>query len=167
MAYDQEKRKEFKKTDIKIRYIIIICVEDFDQETIQDIKSAKEMWDYLYNKYFDIRASVNSAHLVDLTTYKMGPEMQVSNTWIEIKRLRAKVVSSNKNIEKLFNKKEFFQILLRALPKEYKVIRDSISTFQGPVDERIRIIQDKKDYLRRKDSVFAVFQRKYQPGRTQ
>jgi hypothetical protein len=43
MAYDQEKRKEFKKTDIEIRYIIIICVEDFDQEAIQDIKSIKEI----------------------------------------------------------------------------------------------------------------------------
>jgi hypothetical protein len=100
---------------------------------------------------------VNSAHLVDLTTYKMGSEMQVSNTWIKIKRFRAKVVSSNKNIEKLFNKKQLFQILLRALSKKYKIIRDLISTFQGPVNERIRIIQDKKDYFRRKNLVFAVF----------
>ena len=93
--------------------------------------------------------------------------MQVSNVWIEIKRLRAKVVSSNKNIEKLFNKKEIFQILLRALSKKYKIIRDLISIFQEPVDQRIRIIQDKKNRLYKKDSALAVFQRKYQPGRTQ
>jgi hypothetical protein len=79
MAYDQEKRKEFKKTNIEIRYIIIICVEDFDQEAIQDIKSTKKIWNYLYNKYFDIRISVNSAYFVELTTYKIDPEMQVSD----------------------------------------------------------------------------------------
>ena len=43
MAYDQEKRKEFKKADAEVRYIITICVEDFDQEAIQDIKSIKKI----------------------------------------------------------------------------------------------------------------------------
>ena len=43
MAYDQEKRKEFKKADTEVRYIIIIYVEDFDQEAIQDIKSIKKI----------------------------------------------------------------------------------------------------------------------------
>jgi hypothetical protein len=43
MAYDQKKKKEFKKANIEIRYIIIIYVEDFDQEAIQDIKSIKKI----------------------------------------------------------------------------------------------------------------------------
>ena len=116
------------------------------------------MWDYLYNKYFDTRASVNSIYLVDLITYKMDPEMQVGDAWIKVKRLRAKIVSLNKNIKKLF------QILLRILPKKYKVIRDLMSTFKGAINEKIRIIQNKKDRLRNKNTVLAAFQKKFKSG---
>lgn len=156
---DEDKRKKHKKADAEARYIIMICVDEFDQEAIRTIKDAKSTWTYLQKKYTDTRASVSSRYLVELTTFKMAEGVLIEEAWIQIKRIRSKVVAAKKEMADSFDEAELFQILLRALPKEYEALRDSMTAYQGPVDEKLRMLQDKEDRMISEGSALVAYRK--------
>ena len=147
-ATNIDKEKEWKKADAEVKFIIITCVEGFDNESVRKLKTAKDMWEQLHSKYFDKRPSIGSAYLNELVTYKMRDDITIEGAWTELQHLRSKVIMTDSTLKEAFKEEKLFHLLLRSLPPADDAIRDSMEAFQGTVEDKLRILHDKEDRLK-------------------
>ena len=144
----EEKRKQWKKDDAKVRYILTICLNEYDQEDCAEHINAKESWTYLEKKYLDKRPSVGDHYLVQLMTYKMKAGDTIEDAWGELSRIRRQIRETKPEMAKAFEKNELFQRLLAALPDGYGTIRDSLDAqINLDVDVKIQMLKDKEDRM--------------------
>lgn len=143
-----EKKKQWNRDDAKVRYILTICLNDYDQEDCAEHTTAKESWAYLEKKYLDKRPSVGDHYLVQLMTYKMKAGDSIEDAWAELSRIRRHIRETKPDMAKTFEKNELFQRLLAALPDGYATLRDSLDAQVNiDVDVKIQMLKDKEDRM--------------------
>ena len=162
---NEDRLKQWKKADAKVKYNITICTDGYDSEGIRGMKTGKEMWNFLHDKYYDTRTSLAAKYLADLTAYKVPEGVKLEDAWSQLKKLRDRVTMFNKGLGEAFNEENMFQMLLRALPTSYTTIRDAMATYTGGIPARMRLLKDKEDTILEEAALITKPTRRYKPRR--
>jgi hypothetical protein len=158
-ALNVDKEKEWRKSDAKARFIITTCVGEFDQEDIADLTTAKQQWDLLWKKYNVQRASTQESYLDQLVNYKMSDDLTIEQAWTQLNRLRKRLVEAHPEMIASFSEERMFQRLLKALPRTFDVVRDSMDALMTmPAGEKLKILLDKEDRLKKDETALIAKQ---------
>lgn len=157
-----EKVKEWKKADGKNKYVIDICIDEFDKEDTADEQTALAMLEILKKKYKDTDEAFGSSKLTELTHYVMGENATIDEAWTQLRKLRREVVELKPQASTLFTQEELFQRLLEALPSEYLTVRDTLRSQLGlTVDSKLEVLRRKEKDLKG-DSAMAAYSKGFQ-----
>ena len=137
--------------DAKAQFILIQCIGTEDKERTADETTAKDIWVSLWKKYKKKLKTTGRQYIEDWATYKKSPDKSIDETWTEISSLARKIKETQPGYEVLATVSARIQSLLKSLPDEYSVIRDTIDT-QGETDHEVIIqkLQEKEAELSRK-----------------
>lgn len=153
---NQEKVEKWKRDDAKVRYTLRICLNDFDNEDVAELTSARGIWERLRKKYTDTRDSTSTSLLARLTTYKKPEDMSIRQAWGDIQRLRRQLKDADAEMALVFKEDKLFRIFLASLPLSYSAIRDTLATTEISVDNKLRRLKDKEDELLITDTQVAM-----------
>ena len=146
LDFDEKDTKS--KFDARAQYQLIACIDDDDQKLMTKLKTFKEIWKILINKYKEKFQTTERQYLQKLMNYKKSSDMTIETIYIDIIKKSRKVASLQSDMTNLINSKRRFQTLLQFLSFEYDVIRDAIDAQDNSnVDRFIQKLQEKKTQL--------------------
>jgi len=147
---------KWERDDASATYTMLICLGDFDQELVEDLKSANEVWKKLKAKYYNKRIGTKAGLIERLYTYRMNEDTGVEEAWLELARIRRQLKEIDPVTAKSFDEEGLFQRLLRALPSKYTAIRDAIDGMDlRSVEHRMGVLKDKEDRLNEETALIA------------
>jgi len=117
-----------QKTDTKILYWLIICINADNQKYLMNKISTKNVWNVLKFKYKKKLQMMKKQYLMKFVEYKMSENVFIDEIWIYLSKLSRKIVATQFDMIDLFKSKWRFQTLLQTLLNEYIVIHDVINT---------------------------------------
>ncbi|KAL8643087.1 MAG: hypothetical protein Q9228_000267 [Teloschistes exilis] len=115
-----------RKPNAKARHYIMMYIDEDDQDIVMFEEDAKNIWNKLKDKYKERLQTTNRQFVQDYMTNTKPVDKTIREAWLEIIKLARKVHNYQPELEKLVTKEYRFQILLRSLPGEYIVIRDTL-----------------------------------------
>ena len=62
--------EKYAKAEAKMRYTIMICVDDIDGKLIKDCGSVRTGWKVIWSKYSIIRSATSREEQIQLTNYQ-------------------------------------------------------------------------------------------------
>ena len=127
-VFNPEKNKQWKKDNAKAKIIVLKALGEFDYDAVSEHTSVKEIWAYLQKRNYDDRDSVGLSSLQALVTYKKSADMSITDAWIDIGKIKARLAQSDSTMAKSFGQEQKLMLLFQGLPDEYMVLKD---TFQG------------------------------------
>jgi len=141
--------EKYAKAESKVRYTLMICVDDIDGKLIKDCGSVRTGWQTIWTKYSVIRPATSREEQIKLTNYQWEENQTIDNAWIEIKSLRRKVVRSNPKLDKAYDDNMLLQFLMPALPEDYAV---TVATLDAQpnltVLDKLVALRNREDVLR-------------------
>jgi len=124
---------ESQKTDTKILYWLIICINTDDQEYLMNKMSAKNVWNALKFKYKKKLQMIRKQYLMKFVESK---NMFIKEAWIYLSKLYRKIAATQSDMTELFKSEWWFQTLLQVLLDKYIVICDVIDAQDNSDVER-------------------------------
>ena len=102
-------------------------------------------------KYKKKLKTTGRQYIEDWATYKKSPEKSIDETWTEISTLARRIKETQPGYENLATESARIQSLLKCLPDEYSVIRDTLDV-QDETNHEVVIqkLQEKEAALNRK-----------------
>lgn len=147
-TWNVEKRKEYKAASAKVLYTLSICIDEMDNEYIEDFNTATEKWEALKSKYGKIRPQAQREHVNKLTSFTLEDGMTIEDAWTKIKELRRRVVDANPALKPAFPESQLFELLLAGLPDGYSVTRATLDAQTNlSVQDKLYILQKQEDQL--------------------
>ena len=81
-VWNTEKRAEYCAAAAKVRYILTICIDDFDAEFIREFDSTKQKWDQLRAKYSRTRPVTLQEDMAKLTGFRLEKGITINQAWV-------------------------------------------------------------------------------------
>ena len=123
-VFNLKKNKQWKKNNAKAKIIVLKALGEFDYDTVLKYILVKEIQAYFQKRYYNDRDSVGFSSLQALVTYKKSADMSITNAWIYIGKIKARLAQSNFTIAKSFGQEQKLMLLLQGLPDKYIVLKD-------------------------------------------
>jgi len=101
-----------QKTNTKILYWLIICINADDQKYLMNKISVKNVWNVLKFKYKKKLQTMKRQYLTKFVEYKMSENMFINKVWTHLNKLNRKIAATQLNMINLFKSKQKFQTLL-------------------------------------------------------
>ena len=136
-----------QKDEAAIRYTLLSCLDDFDEEEIEG-RQSKEAWEYLWRKYSRTRPVADRANLRELYSFRLRA-LSTDDAWIKLKELRRRVVTADSTQKASLTEDALFSLLLEGLPPAYETVVDSLDSLIQAIDDKLDILRSKVDRLNR------------------
>ena len=146
----------FKQKDAKAKYWIELSLNEFDQERVEDARTARDMWTILQRKYKAKLPSTGRQYLLEYVSYTMESNTTIDQAWQDLSRLGRKVVEQNPALKAMNSTRERFARLLSALPPEYHSYKAGLDVRKDiEIEEALEILNEAEHTIHPKIGLFA------------
>lgn len=149
IAVNYEKQEKYRKDAATALRLIRKCIDDFDRELLDDIKTNPKKWTKLRAKYEKITPSEKREKERELVNWVKEQDMSIDDAWVKLTELRREVIRANPDAK--IGKDKLFEYLINGLDQEYDDTVNNVDAQPNlDLEEKIDILQRK--YLRLMDS---------------
>jgi Reverse transcriptase (RNA-dependent DNA polymerase)/gag-polypeptide of LTR copia-type len=157
-CWNIEKREKYEAAEAEVLYMISICIDETDEQFIEDFEGAKDKWNGLRAKYSKVRPQAARDQMKRITTFSLG-DMTIDDAWTKLKELRRQVIAMDAKKKGTFTDENLFDYLLSGLPEEYATTCDVIDSQTNlDIPDKILILQKKEDRLPSKNTTALAAQ---------
>ena len=125
-------------------------MNEFDQERVEDVETAKEMWAMLLKKYKAAKLpTMERPYLAEYINYQMDASTIIDEAWQHISRLGKEVAKQRPGLKNLNHSRTKFRRLLSALTLKFQAYRAGFDIRKGiGVDKGLYIPTESERTLR-------------------
>jgi hypothetical protein len=163
-CWNVEKREKYQAAASEVLYMITICIDETDEQYIEDFEDVKSKWEGLYAKYSKKTPQATREHMRKITTFSLEQDMTVEDAWTKLKELRRDVIAANPARKSTFTDDELFDYLLEGLPEDYAItcsVIDSQTTLH--IDDKLLILRRQQEKLSAKTTALVARQKSSRP----
>lgn len=136
---------EWKKANGKARFNIYICLSEDDQDEIEEVPKACDVWVLLKSKYSKAFKADAMGLVQEYVNFKMSEEDSIRKAWLHLQNLGRKIAEIDPSQSIYKNPETRIKHLLAALPETYRSTRLAINAQPSLNSENILLLLENQE----------------------
>jgi hypothetical protein len=118
---------DWRKANGKVRYNLTLCLDQDDKDEVEELRSARKVWTYLWQKYNKRFAADAMAFVQEYVNFKMQETQSIRSAWVHLANLGRQIAEMDPAEAAYKDPSKRIKHLLAALPHAYQSMRTTIN----------------------------------------